>query len=85
MLRIAIGLSETSASLNDGGVGSGSLAKWFRYFGEGDGVDCPAGSSGSFGPPLCGATNATHMKNGCGSSDWRAIRSTARRDSTSVL
>ena len=84
-LRIPAGLSETSASLNEGGIGSGSLAKTLRWRGAGDGVASPLGSSGSRGPPLCGARKATQRKNGRGSSSWRPMMSTAFRASTSVL
>ena len=60
------GLSETSASLKEGGIGSGWVEK-------GSGVAAPAEASRSTrmvrvgGPPLCGAKKATQRKNGRGS------------------
>ena len=69
--RIAAGLSETSASLNDGGAGSGSFAKRLRWRGAGDGVEIRSGRRGRAAPPQCGATNATQRKNGRGSVAWR--------------
>ena len=58
-MRMPTGLSETLGSLKPGGLGSGAEAKSLRCRGAGTGVACPAGSSGSRGPPLCGARNAT--------------------------
>jgi hypothetical protein len=78
-------LSETSASLKDAGIGSGSFANRLRCRGAGEGVAMPLGSSGSLGPPLCGARKVTHMKNGRGSAASRVMMLTALRASTSVL
>ena len=54
---IAAGLSETSASLNDGGCGSGSSSKAFAWRGAGFAVDWQSsgGCGLGFGPPPCGA------------------------------
>ena len=74
-----VGLSETSASLNEAGAGSGSDANRFRCRGAGTGVAWLAGSPASRGPPLCGARNATERKNGWAEGAWRRISSTAFR------
>ena len=83
-LRIAAGLSETSASLNDGGCGSGSDANTPLSRGAATGVPSPGGSSASRGPPTCGAKYVSQRKNGFARAARRWIASTARSVNTSV-
>jgi hypothetical protein len=73
-----------SASLNDAGFGSGVSANALRYLSAGDGVAMPGGSSGSRGPPECGASHATDMKNGRRPGAAAAINSFARAVMKSV-
>ena len=78
-MRIPTGLSETLRSLKPGGLGSGAEAKSLRWRGAGTGVAWPTGSSGSRGPPLCGARNATERKNGWACGARRLMMLTAFR------
>ena len=80
-LRLAMlgGLSETSASLNEGGCGSGSASKACRS--RGAGLAEPAqwlvlGGSG-FGPPLWGASQVSQRKKGWAAGARRLMKSTA--------
>ena len=73
-----------SASLKEAGLGSGDRAKALRYLSAGDGVAMPGGSSGSRGPPECGASQATDMNQGCLAGDAAAISSFARSVMKSV-
>ena len=83
---IAAGLSETSASLKFGGVGSGSESKAVAWRGAGFAVapQLVGGFGFGFGPPECGAVYMTPMKNGPPGA-LRLIASTARFENTSCL
>ena len=64
---IAAGLSETSASLKFGGIGSGSSSKAAAWRGAGFGGRRRSSLGGcgfGFGPPECGAVYITPRKNG---------------------